>query len=154
MIFLFCSTRFPVCYFQDMGRHNKDKRRAYMKRRRERKKLNSSSSDSTLFHTSSPISPPPISPPPPPPPSNVTPKTHGQVCINAGKPNSLCSSSKAAILRGEIPRKVRNDILFRKWDEYKLLYKQLELIKRRLNVVEFGERKGQMLNKQRVDIKR
>lgn len=67
--------------------------------------------------------------------------------------STVSTSSTAAILRGEIPEKVENDILVRKWEEYQLLYKQLTLIKRRLNVIEYGK-KGRILNQLGVDMKR
>ena len=159
-----------------MGRHNKEKRKAYLKRRKEKIRevkfaqednltshiqvdspasatrshiftedtCNShtlSSSSSSLFPTSLASLP--------------LPSTRGQICVKAAK--SVCtsqtSSTTAAILRGEIPKRVQNDILMTKWEEYKLLYKQLTLIKKRLNVMEYGKR-GQMLNQMRVDMKR
>ena len=138
-----------------MGRHNKEIRRAYLKRRKEKfreEKLAQedntsdiqvdspatrshivtedkshseshilSSSSSSLFPTS----------------SASLPSTRGQICVNTAK--SVCtskdSSTTAAILRGEIPKKVQNDILLTKWNEYRLLNKQLTLIKRRCIVI-------------------
>jgi len=161
-----------------MGKHNQYKRKEYMKRRKARIRetnltVNStiktsesgdhtpSCSSSSLFPTSSAAASLQSS-------SNnlngykslshsTRPITRGQLCINAVKSVASASeitSTEAAIKRGEIPNKVLNDVLVRKWEEYKLLYKQLYLIKQRLNLVEFGDEKGRLLNQLKVDIKR
>ena len=160
-----------------MGRHSKENRRAYLKRRKVKIRevklaqednhtshiqvdspatrshivtednSHSNSHSHTLSSSSSSLFPTWT--------SASLPSTRGQICVNTAK--SICtskaSSTTAAILRGEIPKKVSNDILMTKWNEHRLLYKQLTLVKRRLNVIEYGKR-GQMLNQMGVDMKR
>lgn len=161
----------------NMGRHIKEKRKAYLKRRKERireakiaqednrtNQIHDDTSDTRSQTTNATKNSHPEShtlssstfswPSSYPSQLSSTPKSRGQICVNIAR--SKCtseSSTYAAVMRHEIPRKVQNDVLWTKWEEYKLLNKQLTLIKRRLNVIEYGKR-GELLNQMGVDMKR
>ncbi len=150
-----------------MGRHNKEKRRAYRKRRRQQKrKLKQHQTDKVKEdHQSDVSSFPSLTTYPFGKPDVLTTgsdagskapsiTSRGQLCVKAALNRASNSTSQTNYERGDIPRRVQNDWLFSKREEYMLLYKQLTLVKQRLNIMEYGERMGRRLNAMKVDIPR